>query len=270
MTQIVGFHGKKQSGKNTACNFLTMIKLIENGVCKSANINKEGNIEVTDIFGETTNKGKFLFTKPYIQTDILLENLHEVKIYAFADALKRIAIDVMGLPEKKVYGTNEDKEELTQFKWQDMPGVVTNKRTYDTLVANYPAVKRTMVYHQKGDMTIRDMLQFMGTEIFRRMYPGVWVDCLINKIEKEGYRLALICDVRFENEIKVIQNSNGIVVGLTKDVFKSKDNHASEKTYFNLCNSVIDNEDMNIASQNKAIYEALQELNCKYLPKMAA
>lgn len=33
MTQIVGFAGKKQSGKNTACNYILALKLAELGVC---------------------------------------------------------------------------------------------------------------------------------------------------------------------------------------------------------------------------------------------
>ena len=52
MTQIIGFAGKKQSGKNTCCNFVMMLKLIEENVCKRAKLDDNGEILVSDIFGE--------------------------------------------------------------------------------------------------------------------------------------------------------------------------------------------------------------------------
>ena len=52
MTQIIGFAGKKQSGKNTACNFILALKLAELGICKTSRLSKNGEIEVTDILGE--------------------------------------------------------------------------------------------------------------------------------------------------------------------------------------------------------------------------
>ena len=51
MTKIIGFAGKKQSGKNTACNFITAIKLAELGICKTSRISEGGDIEVTVILG---------------------------------------------------------------------------------------------------------------------------------------------------------------------------------------------------------------------------
>ena len=52
MTQIVGFAGKKQSGKNTACNFILAMKLAELGICRVSRLSEGGEIEVTDVLGE--------------------------------------------------------------------------------------------------------------------------------------------------------------------------------------------------------------------------
>ena len=54
MTQIVGFAGKKQSGKNTACNFVLAMKLAELGVSVASRLSESGEVEVKDIYGETT------------------------------------------------------------------------------------------------------------------------------------------------------------------------------------------------------------------------
>ena len=43
MTQIVGFAGKKQSGKNTACNFVVAMKLAELGICKASRMSDDGS-----------------------------------------------------------------------------------------------------------------------------------------------------------------------------------------------------------------------------------
>ena len=53
MTQILGFAGKKQSGKNTACNYIIALKIAELGISGSTRLSEDGNIEVTDIFGQT-------------------------------------------------------------------------------------------------------------------------------------------------------------------------------------------------------------------------
>lgn len=278
MTQIIGFAGKKQSGKNTCCNFLTMLKLLENGVCSHARLNDDGEIEVTDIFGEKMQgKDWFLFKNPPVNTEAVLNDMNAVKVYALADGLKRIAIDVLGLPEAKVYGTDADKMTETHLLWENMPGVVTQpipNRLFEPVEGRlgyyYHKTEAEgfmipMVYHEPGPMTIREVLQFMGTEIFRRMYETVWVDALVRRIEKEKPQLALVCDVRFENEILLLKKAGAIILGLDRDIFQSKDSHASEQVNLQLCDDIIKNSGMSIGDQNQAVYFALKDLGCKHL-----
>jgi hypothetical protein len=280
MTQIIGFAGKKQSGKNTCCNFITMLKLLENGVCKNARLTKEGEIEVTDVFGDGLQGEEwFLFKNPPVNTEAVLNGMNAVKIYALADGLKRVAIDVLGLPEDKVYGTDADKMTETHLLWENMPGVITQKlpmefETVEGRLGFYYAsgeyttergIHIPLVYHEPGPMTIREVLQFMGTEIFRKMYDTVWVDALIRRIEKDKPQLALVCDVRFDNEIVLLKKAGAIILGLERDIFKSKDTHASEQVNLQLCNKIIQNGHLSIGDQNKEIYIALQQMNCKNL-----
>lgn len=267
MTQIIGFHGKKQSGKDTSCNFLIMLKLLENGVSERARLNDEGVIEVSDVFGQRINNMEWMpFKKNVIDVDSVLEEL-SIKKYGFADKLKQLLIDIFGLPEDKVYGSNADKEEKTYLKWQNMPGVISkNKRVFNQVVKEIPMVKNKFFYHEPGYMTIRDVLQYVGTEIFRSIYGPVWIEALLRQIKKESPKMALICDVRFSNEIETIKSKDGLVVGLTKDVFESSDNHESEQTYFDLCSAVIDNQLLSISEQNKLVYSTLKELKCDHLP----
>jgi len=274
MTQIIAFAGKKQSGKNTCCNFITALKLIENGVCKSSRINEDGEIEVTDIFGESGNKKWMLFKKPYVNAPQVLKDLNKVRIYGFADALKDLVIDIFNLPREKVYGSDADKMTETYLRWENMPGVVTNKKLFDSITKkclgpNMPKSHQDenflLVYHEPGPMAIRDILQFVGTEIFRKMYQPVWLEVLFRRIKEDNPELALIYDARFDNELISVDRAGGIVVGLKKDIFKSKDLHKSEEINFNLCHKVVENGSMTFDEQFRAVYEALVELGCKNL-----
>jgi len=249
MTQIIGFAGKKQSGKNTCCNFITMLKMIEKNVCKKAKLNDNGEIEVSDIFGENVNGQEyFAFKKPKVNTDAVIDQMNSVKIYALADPLKQMSIDLLGLPEDQVYGTDSDKSKDTNIKWENMP-----------------CKERYSNQKKRGRMTVREVLQHLGTEVFRVIDKNIWVNTLLRKIDEDRPKIALICDVRFDNEIESLKEKGAIVLGLKRDKFKSKDKHASEQVNLSLCNKVIDNSDLNIADQNKQIYFALKELNCKYL-----
>jgi len=249
MTQIIGFAGKKQSGKNTCCNFITMLKMIEGNVCKRARLNENGDIEVSDVFGEEVGSEEyFSFKQPQVNTDVVIEQMNSVKIYALADPLKKLSIELLGLPEDKVYGTDIDKNQMTDIKWENMP-----------------CLDRYSNKNKNGNMKIREVLQHLGTEVFRMIDENVWVNTLLRKIEEDRPEIALICDVRFDNEIKLLKDKGAIIIGLKRDKFKSKDKHASEQVNLSLCSKIIDNTNLTISEQNKEIYFTLKELKCKYL-----
>ena len=64
MTQIIGFAGKKQAGKNTACNFILASKIAELGVSRSTRLNTQGEVEVTDILSESVEGHEWFEFKP--------------------------------------------------------------------------------------------------------------------------------------------------------------------------------------------------------------
>ena len=247
MTQIIGFAGKKQSGKNTACNFVLAVKLAEVGICKTSRLNDEGEIEVTDILGEKPADMEWIpFKDPHVNVDKLFENELKdyIQLYALANSLKQMAVDILGLKPQQVFGTDKQKNSLTNILWEDMPG-------------------KEAQTHKPGKMTAREVLQYVGTDFFRKFYPNVWLDSCLRKIEQDAPELALISDVRFENEIKGIQKNKGFIVGLKRDPYKKGDKHASEveiEKCFDLCNAVIDNSKLTIPEQNEKIYYALQDL----------
>jgi len=247
MTQVIGFAGQKQAGKDTACNFILAIKLAELGICKASRINKAGKIEVTDIFSENVSgKEWFPFESPHVDVGSLFDDrLGEfVRTYAFADTLKEFAINTFGLDRELIYGSNEEKDTKTYLKWENIPTAA-------------PEAK-------EGLMTVREVLQYVGTDLFRSMHENIWVDTCLRRIQKDDSELALVSDVRFENEVRAIQESGGVVVGLTRTVSKN-DSHRSEteiNSSLKLCDSIIDNKELSISQQNQEIYSQLKKLEC--------
>jgi len=237
MTKILGFAGKKQSGKNTCCNFLQMLKFHEYGVCKNASLNEQGQILVSDLFGEKVSGSDWIpLTEEYVDISQLLESFRPCKIYAFADVLKEFAVDVLGLEYNQVYGTNEEKNSPTHLLWENMP-----------------------TGNNKGPMTGREVLQYFGSDICRKMYENIWFDACIRRIRKDNPELALISDVRFSNEISGVQKEGGIVFGLPRDIVNGKDTHSSEQVDLSLCDYVL--PEGNIDTTTKTLYKIITENN---------
>ena len=121
MTLILGFSGKKQSGKTTCANFLYSIPLslsnkekiehvviTEKGTIKVKKTNSTQDIDVDPI--------KYYNNISHIDEDIarIINELSSyIKIYSFADPLKKdICMDMFGLTYEQCYGTDEEKNKL--------------------------------------------------------------------------------------------------------------------------------------------------------------
>lgn len=265
MTQIVGFSGKKQSGKNTACNFIVGHSMLSLGIIRHGfKLNTKGQLHISDLFGDTAYEGIFDVTRNNkAMKEFLKEHLDEwLKIYSFADILKtEVCMNILGLTYEQCYGSDEDKNTQTHLRWEDMPGVVTpdsiKKELHDSLMG--------LTLHDPGSMTAREVMQYVGTELFRKMYGDVWVDALLRKINNDGPGIALISDVRFPNEVFGLQRSGGVVVRFTRNN-DSPDKHPSETSLdkevfdWDNFNHIIDNKDMSIEEQNKEVYSLMYSL----------
>ena len=154
-------------------------------------------------------------------------------IYNFADPLKKMCIEIFGLTHDQCYGSDDNKNELVNCLWPD-----TGK-----------------------EMTAREVMQYVGTNVFRKMQHNVWADATIRRIQDEGLPLALIADCRFPNEVEAIKNAGGVVVKLNRNLYDS--NHESEKALdtdvydHSVFDLVIDNQNLSIGEKNKLIHNFL-------------
>lgn len=152
----------------------------------------------------------------------------KAKIYNFADPLKQdICINILGLSSDQCYGSDDHKNTLTECYWD-------NKR-----------------------LSAREVMQFVGTNVFRQMKQNVWASATINKIRNDDPPIAIIADCRFPNEVEAIKNAGGLVIKLTRNPFNS--DHESETALdpenypienFSL---VVNNDSLSIKEQNEII-----------------
>lgn len=275
MTKILGISGKKQSGKDTAANYIlgSLMKKLE--YINGFKITQQGKLYVygwTDGFAQDCIIDYDDNTWPMSS---LKKNYLDkyIKLYSFADCLKQqICIKMLGLTYEQCYGTDEQKNSLTHLKWEDMPGVITMQldefRQQDSIevrgrLGEYyeRLINSGLVYHEPGFMTARAVLQFVGTEIMRKMYGNAHVNATMNQIKQDAPEYAIIRDTRFINEVEGV-SENGLTCRLLRDVNKGKDQHESETALDNYpldkFSLVVDNTDMSIQEQNARVYEFLK------------
>lgn len=258
MTKIIAFSGRKQSGKSTA--------------------------------GE------------YIEHLIKTYNLPiSYKLYSFADPLKQdICMNLLGLSYEQCYGDDNMKNSLTELRWEDMPGVLTpdqfNKFTriirtplnsdtlrdtrenMDNIGAIWPMLldpvgpknglyqsaidNYGIIVHKSGFMTAREVMEVVGTKIFRKIKHNIWVDATINKIKKEQYDLAILLDNRFPNEVDAVLDNNGVVIRLSRNPFNSDSEPETaldpDKYDWSKFSLIINNENLSIEDKNNQIYSFLK------------
>lgn len=165
-------------------------------------------------------------------TNALIKPYNSSKIYNFADPLKQdICMNILGLTKDQCYGSDDQKNELVNCFWE-------NKQ-----------------------LTAREVMQMVGTDMFRTMQRNVWSDSTIRKIKSEMPSIAIIADCRFPNEVEAVKNVNGYVIKLTRNPYNSDhasevalDDHNYDATNFDL---IIDNKNLNIPEQNKLIEKFL-------------
>lgn len=263
MTKIVAFAGRKQSGKNTAVNYVVGSHMLSIGLIRTHfEINKRGELYIYDLGGDKEFEGIFDINNPHPKfLDWADEHLFpSIKMYNFADLLKRaVCMAVLGLTRKQCYGTDDEKNELTHLKWENMPGVMPEQFMQHCI--DWQSYESHWNEHKTGQMTAREVMQYVGSDIFRKMYSDVWIDSTIRHIESEGSLLAIIGDCRFPNEVKGIQKVGGKVVRLTRAPFANTDKHMSEIALDNYpmekYDAIIDNANSTIPQQCEQVYNTL-------------
>ena len=267
-TVIVAISGRKQSGKTTLLNFMHGHEMKRHEVIDKFTISPEGNLVVNCMFED--DKGNAfeemgvldLFQDTEIFYEYASNNIWPfVKAYNFADSLKEICVNLFNVPYECVHGTDEQKNQLQEhLRWENMLGVISDSRFNSFLLDHKIDLQaKNIVYHEPGPMTAREFMQFLGTDIMRKIYEPIWVNNCLNRIKSDSPPIAVIGDCRFVNEIEAVKNAGGKVVRLTRNI--SNNNHQSEKDADNYegFDLVIDNSQMTIDESCEQLLSYLEK-----------
>lgn len=239
---IIGLSGRKQSGKSSAAKFLVR--------------------NARELFGEK-----------------------RVGIFPLAGPLKQFCKKVLGLTNEQCYGDDEHKNSLTAITWESLPHYphivfeILQREMGDNLnsvslsefwnVVRFGPVRafeETGVARliPRGPMTSREVQQQVGSEIVRRITIMGWSKACVADIQASDVDIALVDDIRFPNEVEILQQAGALVYRFARQVFQD-DVHASEtqldrEVYdWSQFDGII--PDLPLAEQNQRLVWLLQQTN---------
>ena len=208
--KILGISGKLQSGKGVLTNWLYAHVLtlplneirVENGekigevirlpLTPRAYVNTSGKLMI-GLNDEEDGEFDIDSRDPKVMEWLHNNVWYFFKHFAFAEPLKDLCTNLVGISNEAVWGTHEDKNKLTTVLWEDFPKEQRGKNT--------------------GPMSGRECMEQVA-KLIRKLNPDAF--CLALKKNIEGYNSthSLVNDIRRENELDLIQSMGGKVHSL--------------------------------------------------------
>jgi hypothetical protein len=242
---VIGIHGKISSGKDTSAEMLKFLFSWKLKNTKFEDYSKLGHIPVRDPFKRI------------------------VEIKKFAGTLKQIVC--------LLTGCNIAALEDQTFKDRAIPGwdrSISDARTWlafkfvgqDMSFYNYTDSQIVDVASEQGfkwQRTYREMLQELGTNVFRQHFDAdTWVKALFSTYKDD--ETWIISDVRFPNECASILDRKGILIKVERPGLPSND-HISETALdsFNGWDYILKNDGTyeHLFNQIQKIYAKIQHDN---------
>jgi len=176
---------------------------------------------------------------------------------AFADKLKSIAGEMFNLSSSDM-NTEEGKAAPTKLPCLLCP--ICRAIEAEEFTQDNSKLVRCKICGVIGDQSVfkgfwtpRTILQFLGTECFRKISPAVWTDYALKTAREKlanGAPLVVITDLRFQNEAEAVWAAGGQVWRIrrpeTDELATGLKGHASESEQDSIpdskCQAVIMND----------------------------
>jgi hypothetical protein len=228
---IIGISGKIGSGKDTVAEIINY------------------SIDMTERLKETSDWEKQYKIKPFTERGFkdwqcCTGGANEDSFYfqnrKFADTLKDIVCLLIGCTREQLEDQEFKNKELGEewWFWKDKRNIYKDKRS-PHIIREYIFSNDDRGYHMDKDFelvkpTPRYLLQHIGTDLFRnQLHLNIWVNALFSeyKLTKplglEGHTWDdgelpnwIITDMRFLNELKAVEDRDGITIRVNRDRFE--------------------------------------------------
>lgn len=110
--------------------------------------------------------------------------------------------------------------------------------------------------------TIREVLQIVGTDMFRDLWEDCWINIVKKKLQKakdDEYKYAIVTDTRFPNEADMLGNMDAYLFRFTRAPLA--DYHISETALdAYMFDYIVDNVDMTIEEQTEELSAILSTI----------
>lgn len=249
MQQILVIAGCRQSGKSTSAKYITGIKLKQANILNWFDIAPTGELLVEAIHeNNSTSRDAILdlYRQDFEFMQYASQNIWPYcKIYSLANILKQVCANIFSLNPINLYGSDEDKNKLTNINWKSIQQTTKN-------------IKENK---KDGDfLSHRELLQEFGT-ICRNIQDDCWIQACYNHIKEENYPYVIIDDCRYENEIKISKKNNAKIILLQNQPIP--DGHNSEKILTfdrKLFDFTIDNRKMSLKEKNDELTKIMIQI----------
>ena len=256
--RLLAVHGKSQSGKSSLCNYIMGLEMQKLGIIDRFDVDETGKLLVnhdgfTDDSGVVfpAGMGPFDFERrdPEFLTYCAQVIWPHCRIFSFAESLKWLAVNMLRVEPRLVYGSDDDKNSFTQYSYADITAILPDRRA--TIHIKTPDKK----------LSGRQLLQYFG-DVLRHLNNQCFIDVTMTQINESMTSLSLVSDCRRVDEIKRIRAGGGKVIHLTKKK-TVPDNHNTERDTDGLkiaehVDAVIDNAKMTQEEKQAEAFKLLQ------------
>lgn len=151
-------------------------------------------------------------------------------IVTVADALKHLCCDLCGF--KDIEELNYYKDNGTSYSFNPNKAPVWAKIICEQVFGEYTENHYNKVLELLSEIytyNVRELLQFVGTDIIRKYKPTWHVDKMVEAINNATTELICVDDVRFPNERDAVEKLGGTVFFVIRpDLRVGVSNHVSE------------------------------------------
>lgn len=201
------------------------------------------------------------------------------KIKKFADKLKDIICILINCTREQLEDESFKSKELGEEWWY---WYMERDGGYSPIILDYLTTTKKELKNYEGleliKPTIRFLLQFIGTNLFRdQLHPNIWVNALMSEykyqynnqglnhndmtdINNYEYPNWIITDMRFPNEVKAVKDRGGITIRVNRDDL-AENSHPSETSLDSATFDFVINNDKDIKHLINEVRKILEKLS---------